>query len=450
MKSLRLGALLVSMFVVAACDSDNSPLVTVPQTANIQVLHASPDAPAVNILVDGGAIASDVDYKVGTGQLEVDAGTYSVEVEGILADGSTATVIGPVDLTFDADTTYSIAAVGPVAAIEPVVVSQPRTAVSAGAARLFVLHGAAAAPQVDVFVTTPGADLTATAPTGTFAFKETIGPAEVAAGDYQIRVTLAGDPTTVVYDSGTVPLADGDDLFVAAVPNTTASASPISLVVQNGSAAVEIADAATPASLRVFHTSPDAPAVDVVVNDNFASPLVPGLAFPDFAGYVNVPADDYNVKVTAAGNPGAIVIDADLTLEAGQAYDVLAVDNLAAIEALVLNDDPRPVATESKVRIVHASPTAQDVDIYVVAPGTDINTVDPTFAAIPFKASTGYVSLLPGSYDVAVTPTGTKTAAIGPANFTFNDGDVLTVVARDNAGGGIPLNVIVAVDTIAP
>ncbi|MBT6208797.1 MAG: DUF4397 domain-containing protein, partial [Woeseia sp.] len=68
----------------------------------------------------------------------------------------------------------TIAAVNNVAAIEPVVISQPDTAVGAGAARLFVLHGAAAAPQVDVFVTVPDADLAATAPVGTFSFKETI------------------------------------------------------------------------------------------------------------------------------------------------------------------------------------------------------------------------------------------------------------------------------------
>ena len=454
MQRIRTGIVGLALLALAACDSDNfatiQPQGGTTETANIQVLHASPDAPAVNILLNGVTVVSELDYKAGTGQLERSVGTYSVAVDGLLADGTTTTVIGPVDLTFDADTTYSIAAVGPVSAIEPVVLSQPRTPVSAGSARLFVLHGAASAPEVDVFVTTPGADLTASAPTGTFEFKGTIGPAEVGAGDYQIRVTPAGDPTTVVYDSGTVNLADGNDLFITAVPSTNAGAAPISLVAQTGDGSIEILDSATPASLRVFHTSPDAPAVDVVVNDDFAAPLIPNLSFPDFVGYVNVPAADYNVKVTPAGNMGVIVIDADLTLDAGQAYDVLAVDTLAAIEPLVLNDDPRPVATEAKVRIVHASPTAQDVDIYVMAPGTDINDADPVFEVIPFKASTGYVSLPAGSYDVAVTPTGSKTAAIGPATFDFSDGDVLTVVARDNVGGGIPLNVIVTNDSIAP
>ena len=446
-------ALVAAALVMAGCDSSsglNLPGVVNPPTADLQVLHASADAPAVNVLLDGNPVLQGVDYKQGSGRLQVGARTHSVAVEGLLPGGATATVIAPVDLTLNADTTYTVAAVGPVSAIEAVVVSQPRTAVSAGSARLNVLHAAASAPAVDVFVTTPGADLTATAPTGSFAFRGTIGPAEVAAGDYQVRVTLAGDPTAVVFDSGTIPLSDGADLFIAAVPSTTPGMAPISLVALDGSGAIEILDAATPAALRVFHASPDAPPVDVVVNDDFAMPFIEDLEFPDVVGYVPVPAADYNVKVTAANNAGAIVIDADLSLAAGQSYDVLAVDALATIDALVLNDDRRSVATEAKVRIVHASPTAQDVDIYVVATGTDINTVDPTLAAVPFKASTGYLSLPAGDYDVTVTPTGTKTAAIGPAMLTFNDGDVLTAVARDAAGGGTPLGVILQDDSMTP
>ena len=135
-----------------------------------------------------------------------------------------------------------------------------------------------------------------------------------------------------------------------------------------------------------------------------------------------------------------------MSLAAGESYDVLAIGPLASIAPLVLNDDPRPVGTYAKVRIVHGSPTAADVDIYVAAPGTDITTITPAFSNVPFSASTGYVNLPAGDYEVTVTPTGTTTAAIGPAPFTFAAGDVFTVVARDEVGGGVPLNVIVTSD----
>lgn len=454
-RTLMLAAVALS---IAACDSsDNDGPVNsapLPATTSLQVLHASSDAPAVNVVVNGNPLLTDVDFKEGSPRLQLDPGTYSVQVDGITPGGD-VTVIGPVDLTLDADTVYSVVAVGNVGdgSIEAVVLNQPRTAVAAGSARAFVLHGASDAPAVDVYVTTPGADLTGTAPLGSFSYKESLGPVEVAAGDYQIRVTLAGDPAAVVYDTGTVTLNDGDDLLLSAVNNTTAQntnlmmASPISLAILTGSGAAEILDASTPARLRVVHASADAPNVDVIVDD--AVTLVSDLAFPDATPFVPVDPATYNVKVTAAGNASAVVIDADLTLDAGVAYDVLAVNELAAIEPLVLTDDYRSVITEAKVRIIHASPTAQDVDIYVTEQGADITNIEPTFPGVPFKANTGFVSLAAGAYDVTVTAAGSKMPAIGPAAITVNAGSIYTAIARDAVGGGGPLNLILLDDFVA-
>jgi len=97
---------------------------------------------------------------------------------------------------------------------------------------------------------------------------------------------------------------------------------------------------------------------------------------------------------------------------------------------------------------VHGSPTAQDVDIYVTAVGADINTVDPTLANVPFGANTGFLSLDAGSYDVTVVPAGTKTAAIGPATITIEASRVYTAIARDEVGGGAPLNLILLDDFV--
>ena len=444
--------LIIATLGLAACDSDDdpppAPTPTPPvPTASIQVLHASADAPAVDVLVDGAVALSGVDYKQSSGLSLIDEGTYSVEVQGILPGGN-ATVIGPADLTFNGDTIYTIAAVGPVAAIEPVVIEQPRTAVSAGSARLFVLHGSAAAPTVDVFVTAPGADLTAEAPVGTFSFKETIGPAEVPAGDYQIRVTVAGDPTAVAYDSGTVTLGDGGDLTVVAVPNTTGGTAAVSLLALDSTGAAELFDVGATAGLRVGHLSADAPTVDVHVNGDPA-PLLGGVPFPVVSDILEVAPATYTVEVSPEGAyPGTVVIGpADIPLGAGTTTDVLAVNELAAIEPLVLSDDRRSVATNAKVRVIHAALTAGSVDVYVTAPGADITMETPALPAFAFKDNSGYIALPAGDYEVNVTVAGDPTAvAIGPAPLTIEDGGVYTAIARDPLPGATEFGLILLLD----
>jgi hypothetical protein len=454
MKFAKTLILICSAFVIAACDSDSSPNNDIDEEFfALQVLHASSDAPAVNVYVDGVEVLSDVDYKDGSAQLglSVREQPYNIRVDGILPGGD-VTVIGPADLDFAADTVYTIAAVNGVADIEPVVISQPDVPVTAGSARLFVLHATpGAAPDfslpVDVYVdaySEPNAPVGTSAPL-TFDFKETLGPIEVAAGDYQVRVTLSGTET-VVYDSGLLPLVDGDDLTLAAVPNVSGGPAAVSLVALTGGGSAEFPDVNTPTGLRVGHLSPDTPDVDVVVNGGVYLADVPFPAVTDIAA---LPADTYNVAVQAAGNPGVVPIGpVDLALEAGTWYSVLAVDFFNNIEPLILTDDARPVATNAKVRIVHASPTAQDVDIYLTAPEAGIADVEPTLPSVPFKANTGYLALAEGDYDVTVTLPGTKDIAIGPATISIANGGVYTAIARDPLPGQMEFGLIVLADTL--
>jgi hypothetical protein len=97
-------------------------------------------------------------------------------------------------------------------------------------------------------------------------------------------------------------------------------------------------------------------------------------------------------------------------------------------------------------RLTSTSPTAADVDIYVTAVGADINAEAPTLENVAFKANTGFLALPAGDYDVTVTPTGTKTAAIGPATISISDGGVYTAVARDPLPGAADFGLIVLDD----
>lgn len=470
-----------SVLILAACDSDdNDPAPVEPPAPStiVQILHASPDAPAVDVLVNGEAALTGIDYKDSSGWGDFDAGTYSVEVQGILPGGNAA-VIGPADLTFEADTINTVVALNDVQNIEPIVLTQPDTAVSAGAARVWVLHAAnnvqtLVGGPVDVYVTAPDADLTAEAPLGSFNFKETLpadGPAELPAGDYQIRVGVGtpGDANFLLaYDSGTVALPDGADLVIAAVPNTTLGESPVSLVVLDSDGSSEILSDGTPAALRVVHASNNTPAVDVFAD---GAALIEGLEFPNFVptdGFAEVSAGTYSVAVSPAGAgvEGAAIGPADLEFAAGTSTNVIAVGRLGGTEGTIdeltvtlADDDPRPIPLFAKVRIIHASVTAASldpdtVDVYVTAPGTDISdeSVTPTLADVPYLANTGFLGVAGGTYDITVTVAGSRTPAIGPlADVVLEDGGIYTIIARDALPGdaATDLGVILIDDTPA-
>lgn len=307
------------------------------------------------------------------------------------------------------------------------ILSQPFGPASAANTKLRVVHAAPNAPEVNVFLTAPGADLTAEAPVTTFAFSGDAGPVEVpAGGPYQIRVTLPFTPPaapTVVFDSGEIAPATGANLLIAAVENTNsadginAEDSPISLVVMDGSGSSEILDINAAAEVRVVHASADAPAVDVIVNDDFGNPLVDALTFPDFApaptGFLEVPADTYDISVVDDATQMAEPIDIDgLALDAGVAYDVLAINEFANVEALLAVDDFRRLETAAKVRLFHASTVADTaspsgVDVSVTDPSvTDLSTVAPTIDNFEYATNTGFIQLDPGQYVVSVTADG--------------------------------------------
>lgn len=186
----------------AACsDDNNSP----SSNAQVRVVHASPDAPAVDVLVDGAKVLDSVTYTVASGYLTVPSGSRNVKVN--LYGTGTSVIDANVPLSKDAS--YTVIAINTAAAIEPLVLTDDRTAPAAGNVKVRLVHAAPSVGDVDIYVTAPGADLATATPTLTgVPFKGASSYLEVPAGDYQVRVTPAGTKTVAI-DTGTLTLAAG-------------------------------------------------------------------------------------------------------------------------------------------------------------------------------------------------------------------------------------------------
>ncbi|MFO6425206.1 DUF4397 domain-containing protein [Motilimonas sp. KMU-193] len=433
---------------LAACgSSDNDDPVV--ENAYLRVLHAAADAPKVNVWLDGKPALEGVDYQQTSGQLKVTAGSHTVQVDAILPDGSTLTVVPETTLDLMKDMEYNIVALGKAAKIGsgdtdefgPEIVS--RDAVMPAGVRVQAIHAAPDAPTVDIFITEPGADLSGEAPfADDVPYKASTGAVEVPAGTYQIRLTNADDPSVVYFDSGAVDIAAGSDWVVAAVANTMAGESPVNLLVDSGSGPVVVKDTNTGADLRVVHTISDAPAVDVWVNGNapaMGSPLY-GLAYKAKTEYLALAAGDYDVAVSVSESDPVVVVDAlgltGATLEAGMTYTALAIgnlgDNIDNDETYVVTDKTRRVATEAQLRAIHASTLAGNVDIYLSADASPSDD-DVILKNIPYKGDSTVLSLMPGTAYVMITPVDDpSTIAIGPAELPLAAGTLTTLVAVDD------------------
>jgi hypothetical protein len=197
----KLATLLIatSLLIVGCSDDDNdNPIVPALEKANVKVVHASPDAPGVDLLVDNSVAGSNLTFPNNTGYLEVEAGTRNIKVN---VAGTSTTVI-EADLPISPNLVYSVFAVDEVAKLSPLVIVDNLTAPAAGNAHIRFMHLSPDAPAVDI-TTTDG-----TVVFGNYEFKGYSDFTPLPAGTYDLQVRLAGTDTVVLSLSG-ISLMDG-------------------------------------------------------------------------------------------------------------------------------------------------------------------------------------------------------------------------------------------------
>src|SRR6187551_403638 len=104
-----LGLLLALALVPAASAQGSNALV--------RVVHASPDAPAVDVYVDGNKALSNVPFFTASDHLPLPAGLHDIKVTPA-GDANTA-VIDAKGVSFEAGNAYTVAATGTLAEIKP-------------------------------------------------------------------------------------------------------------------------------------------------------------------------------------------------------------------------------------------------------------------------------------------------------------------------------------------
>jgi hypothetical protein len=164
------------------------------ENAWVRIVHASPDAPAVDIWVDGEVAIPGLAFGEATDYVELPAGDYDVAVTPAGAGAEDAVI--EATLTLEGGMAYTVAAVGEVADIEPLVLVDDLTAPADGMAHVRVVHASPDAPDVDVAVADGPVLIEG------LAFKADSGYLPVDAMSYDLEVRPAGTEDVAIDIAG--------------------------------------------------------------------------------------------------------------------------------------------------------------------------------------------------------------------------------------------------------
>ena len=124
---------------------------------------------------------------------------------------------------------YTVLANNRVLNIAPLLLKSRREPLESGQVTVRAVHGAPSAPAVDIYVTAPNVSLSDATPVLTnVPFGAASDYLSIPAGDYQVRITVAGTKTVAI-DSGALSLTANQVITLVAQDNV-GSGAPFSLL----------------------------------------------------------------------------------------------------------------------------------------------------------------------------------------------------------------------------
>lgn len=392
--------------------------VTIAQTADVQIIHNSPDAAAaeVDIYVDGALALDDVAFRTATAFIPLPADT---PISIAVAPGN-STGVGDAIATFtptlNSANTYVIIATGTLSGVgyspfqpfnlEIFDMGQQTAAVSTNT-DVLVYHGATDAPTVDI--------VEVDAPAGIIvddiSYSEFQGYLELPTANYALEVTNDDGSVTVgAYEApledlglegvAIVAVASG---FLNPADNSDGAAFGIWVALPAGGPMVELP--ASTARAQIIHNAADTSLeeVDVYINGTLA---LDDFVFRTATPFIDLPAS-VAFEVAIAKGSTTSVADAffttPVTLGRNESYTIIAdgVTSPVADFTLAVYDmaqEEAALGTETDVLIHHGSYDAPTVDIVEVGAGAGIIVDDISY--LDFQ---GYLPLPTDNYAIQVT-----------------------------------------------
>ena len=391
----------------------------------VRIVHASPDAPSVSVLVDGQPAAQNVQFGAATEYVPLAPGDHQVQV--VPAEGGDPIIDQTVTLA--GGTAYILSVTGPAAEVQLQTHEVPLNPIESGQALMRVIHAAPEVGNVDVAVAGTEEPLV-----GGVGYPDSSDYQTVAPGtyDFEVRGTDTGEVLTTVTGFN-VEAGQAYDVVALGQPGTqTINLLPLATRVSAPCSEVFGVGQQSDTCLRIVHAVPDAEAVDIYLGE---SPVAQGLAYGSATEFVAAPSGEQQIRIVPAGGTAdQALFDTTQNLERGLAYQITATGRAAeGIQAPISGVDLSLLPqNQARVRVVHASPDTDQVNVSVVSPaGTQT-----TFEGIEFGNQSGYVAFDAGSYGFQLRLTADNTLLVETPGVQLEPGMMYDIYAIGESDAG--------------
>ena len=406
-----LAGLFALPLTLAGCEIDT--INSFPtKAAHVRVVNAIPNAPSLDVKVDGATSWPTLPFEGMTGYSDFsnETHTFSVTVTGAISTLTQA------NFNLAGEASYTLIVFGPVEAPALVLLSDDTISPSSGRFLLRVANAAAGAATFDVYVTAPGAALDTLAPNlSSISYGGSTGFLQLSSGTLQLRLTQTGTKA-VIYDSGARTWSDNTATDAIVYTRSGGQLVNLALADINGANQRVIVNS-TLTDVKFVNAAFDTGAVNslldgTVVNSN--------IAYAAALGYNIVAPGAHTISFEATATPGATVASVATTLAAATDTSVFIAGFGGAVRAIVLQDANFPaINANPRLRIVNASPDAPALDVLVN--GTR------QVSALAFPTASAYLSLSSGTYTLTFNNPSTGATVFTASGVALTSGQTSTL-----------------------
>ncbi|WDV44830.1 DUF4397 domain-containing protein [Clostridiaceae bacterium M8S5] len=189
--------------------------------------------------------------------------------------------------------------------------------------------------------------------------------------------------------------------------------------------------------LRLFHASPRAPGVDILLGNKL---VASNLRYREFTKYMALMPGSYSLKIYKAGMRDVPIINKMIDISHGSDNTMAIAGELSNLEAIRVYDTAMTITDyKTQIKFVHLVPNAPPVD--VILPNGLV-----LFNDISYKQSSENLLVSPANYTILVRVNSTKQVVLTVPNATLRSNKYYTIYAIGLANAKPGLQAIIALD----